>query len=90
MYKKISPSRIKDSYLCTCIGHEMDISINKNIDTIVTTSVKTSSNPRNRVLYLGLHHFNPPSFNGNLIEKMQAWEEHYFFLQRDKGMHTQA
>ena len=38
-----------------------DISINKIRDTIVTTSVGTSSNPSNRVLYLGLHHFNPPS-----------------------------
>ena len=44
----------------------MDISINKNRDTIVTTSVGTSSNPRYRVLHLGLHHFNPPSLNGNL------------------------
>ena len=32
-----------------------------NKDRIVTNSVGTSSRERNRVLHLGLHHFNPPS-----------------------------
>ena len=39
----------------------MDISINKNRDRTVANSIGTSSNRRNRVLHLGLHHFNPPS-----------------------------
>ena len=62
----------------------MDISINKNRDEIVTTSIGTSSNPRNQVLQLGLHHFNPPSLNGNLIKQRQAWEEHKV-IQGTKG-----
>ena len=68
----------------------MDIYINKNIYTIVTTSVGTSSNPRNQVLHLGLHHFNPPSLNGNLTKQMKYWEEQHCLLRRDKGMQNQA
>ena len=47
----------------------MDISINKNIDTIVTTSTGTSWNLRNRVLHLGLHHFNLPSLDRKLTKQ---------------------
>ena len=68
----------------------MDISINKVKDIIVTTSVGTSSNPRNRVIHLGLQHFNPPSLNGKLIEKTKSWEEQHYVLQKEKGKHTQA
>ena len=68
----------------------MDISINKNIDTIVTISAGTYSNLRNQVLHLGLHHFNPPSLNGKLTKQKKAWEEQHYVLQRDKGMQTQA
>ena len=64
----------------------MDISINKNRDTIVTTSVGTSSNPINRFL----HHFNPPSLNEKLTKQGKAWEEQHCVLQRDKGMQIQA
>ena len=41
------------------------ISINKIRDTIVTTSVGTSANRRNRVL----HHLNPPSLDSKLTSK---------------------
>ena len=45
------------------------ISINKIRDTIVTTSVDTSMNWRNRVLHLGLHHLNLPSLDSKLTSK---------------------
>ena len=52
----------------------------------MTNSVGTSSNRINWVL----HHFNPPSVNGNFTKQKQAWEEQHCVLQRDKGMQTQA
>ena len=70
-------------------AHVLDrkwISINKNRDTIVTTSISTSSNPRNRVLHLGLHHFNPPYLNGNLTKKWKYWEKKNYVVQRDNSM----
>ena len=61
------------------------ISINKIKDTIVTTSVSTSTNQKNQVLHLGLHQLNPPPLDSKLTKKKKAWEEHKV-LQRDKGM----
>ena len=54
-----------------------------------TTFVGTSSNQRNWIPHLGLHHLNPPSLDNKLTSEMQAWEEHKSAL-RDKGMQTQA
>ena len=51
-----------------------------------TTFVGTSTN---QFPHLGLHHFNPPSLDRNLISKRQAWEEHKS-APRDKGMQTQT
>ena len=48
---------------------EKYISINKIRDTIVTTSVDTFANRRNRVLHLGLHHLNSPSLDRNITSK---------------------
>ena len=55
----------------------------------MTTTVSTSTNRRNQVLHLGLHHLNPPSLDGKLKRQRKYWEEHKV-LQRDKGMQTQV
>ena len=51
------------------IGHEKIFLLIKSDITIVTTSINTSTNQRNRVLHLGLHHLNPPSLNSKLTRK---------------------
>ena len=74
------------------IGQEKIFLLIKSEITIVTTSIGTSMNRRNRVLHLGLHHLNPPSLDSNLTSKGKLgkyWEEHKV-LQRDKGMQTQV
>ena len=53
--------------------------------TIVTTYIGTSTNRRNQVLHLGLHHLNPPSLDSNLTKQRKSWEEN-IVLQMDKGM----
>ena len=51
------------------IGQEKIFLLIKSEITIVTTSVGTSTNQRNRFLDLGLHHLNPPSLSGKLTSK---------------------
>ena len=51
------------------IGQENIFLLIKSEITIVTTSVNTSTNRRNRVLHLGLHYFNPPSLDCKLTIK---------------------
>ena len=51
------------------IGQEKIVLLIKSKITIVTTSVGTSTNQRNRVLHLGLHHLNPPSLDSKLTRK---------------------
>ena len=67
----------------------MDISIKKNRDRVVTNSVGTSLNRRNRVLHLGLHHFNPPS-QWKAYKAMTSLERETMCAQKDKGMQNQA
>ena len=70
MYKKLNISM--DTifiFKCTLIGYEKIFLLIKSKITIVTTSVGTSTNLRNRVLHLGLHHLNPPSLDSNLTRK---------------------
>ena len=68
----------------TYIGQENIFLLIKSEITIVTTSVSTSMNWRNRVLHMGLHHLNPPSSDSKLTKQRQAWEEHKV-LQGTKG-----
>ena len=51
------------------IGQENIFLLIKSHITIVTTSVSTSTNGRNHVLYLGLHHLNPPYLDRNITSK---------------------
>ena len=52
-------------------------------------SVHASSKRRNRVLHLGLHHFNPPS-QWKAYKAMTSLERETMCAQKDKGMHTQS
>ena len=70
MYKKLNTSM--DTifiFKCTLIGQEKIFLLIKSEITRVTTSVHTSTNQRNRVLHLVLHHLNPPSLNRKLTSK---------------------
>ena len=51
---------------------------------MVTTYVGMSVNRRNRVLHLGLHHFNPPSLNSKFRRKGKL-EKNTTVLQGTKG-----
>ena len=48
------------------------------------TSVGTLSKSRNRVLHLGLHHFNPP-YQGKITRQRQDWERKPMVSPRIKG-----
>ena len=69
----------------TLIKQEKIFLLIKSKITIVTAFVGTSTNRRNPVHHLGLHHLNPPSLDSNLTRQRKSWEEHKV-LQRDKGM----
>ena len=51
------------------IGKENIFLLIKSEITQVTTSISTSSNRRNQVLHLGLHHLNPSYLDSNLTRK---------------------
>ena len=51
----------------------------------MTNTFDTSANRRNRVLHLGLHHFNPPSLNGKVTKKRKYWEKQHCVLEMEKG-----
>ena len=56
------------------IGQEKIFLLIKSEITMVITSVNTSTNHRNRVLHLGLHHLNPPSLDSKLTSKEKLWK----------------
>ena len=90
MYKHLKSSMDKMSHSNIHYWTGKDISINiKSEITMNTTSVGTSTNQRNWVPHLGLHHFNPPSLDSKLTSKGKAWQEHKS-APRDKGIQTQA
>ena len=60
-----------------------------NRDRTVTKSIGTMSKRRNRVLHLGLHHFNPPS-QWQSYKAMTSLGRAAMCAQKDKGMQTQA
>ena len=55
----------------------------------MTKSVRTSSKWINRVLHLGLHHFNPPS-QWQSYKAMESLGRVAMCAQKDKGMQTKA
>ena len=68
MYKQLNISM--DIFIqMHIIGQENIFLLIKLEITKVTTSISTSTNQRNQVRHLGLHHLNPPYLDSNLTRK---------------------